>query len=140
MQSWLPSGHRNSPSASSRCHREVLQPLLGHPDHQKDWVAMSQPCHAWHPCRAECPSPSSHPPDSPSSDHFLLEKAHMALEEIRAHGPVEEIPGVLRPGTCLWRFPRDSRYIHESVRSILIIDFPLEKQSIQCTGIARANT
>ena len=40
MQSWLPSGCRNSPSASSHCHREVLQPLLRHPDRQKDLAAM----------------------------------------------------------------------------------------------------
>lgn len=54
----------------------------------------------------------------------LPENPHKALEEIRARGPVEEIPGVLQPGTCLWTFPRDSRYIQESLRTILIIDFP----------------
>lgn len=82
------------------------------------------PCCGQRSHRAVCLSCSSQPPGTPSSDHLLPEKPHMALKEIHAHGPVEEIPGVLQSGTCLWRFHRDSRYIQESLRSILIIGFP----------------
>lgn len=98
------------------------------------------PCHAQYPPRAVCPSPSFYSPDSPGTKVFLLENPHMALGDIFVCVPVDEIPEVLHLGTCLWRLLRDRIYIQDSLKSILMIVFPQEKQSIQCTEIPRGNT
>lgn len=111
MQSWLPSGRRNSPSASNRCHQAGLQPLPSTlTTRNTRWLWARQ-----RPERSHC---------TDSSKHFLPGKQHTAPDRTRAPGAAEDVPGVSRAGTCPWKIPSDSSYTEWSLKSILIIDFP----------------